>query len=110
MSVFSKRALPVNVYRNKLYAGCSNNGISEKFDEVLVVCNSGNIEVDGTELNLCKVVKRKLFDRDVYHIQPVAKPDNYYMSGGAFAYSCDARFAELVGHQYGAISIHDRVE
>jgi hypothetical protein len=110
MPVINQRALSVSVYRNEQYKGCSMDGVSEKFNELLVLCKSGNVEVDGTEPNLCKVVRREIYDRVVYHIEPVANPGAWYSFGGAFAYSCDSRFAEMVGHQYGAISIHDRVE
>jgi len=103
------KAIDVSVYSNEQFR-CSNGGISEKYDELLLLHERGNLDIEGDEENLCKVVHRVINGLDIYHIQPVAIPEKWYMFGGSFAYSCDARFAELVGGQYGAIAIHDRVE
>ena len=106
------KAISVSVYREARYKGSSVGGISEKFDELLLLHDRGNLEITGNEENLCKAVYRKIYNRDVYHIEPVNRntQGGWFTAGGSFAYSSDTRFSELVGGQYGAISIHDRLE
>lgn len=109
------RALPVSVYRDARRGGydCTNNGVSARFRELLVLCPDGfiNVDEDNPPENLCKVVKRHLFGRDVYHIEPVAAPEGAgWMAGGNFAHTSDSRFSKLCDGLYGALSIHDRQE
>lgn len=106
------KALPISVYKNKLYEGCSNGGITSKYDELLLVCEKGFIEVDekNPPENLVKIVTRKLFGKEYKHIEPVApvKPGCVgYMSGGSLAYSSDSRFSKLSEYP---LNIHDRQE
>ena len=107
------KALPVSVYRDTDGSDCTNNGVSSRFRELLVICDDGFINVDENNPpeNLCKVVKRHLFGRDIYHIEPVERPKGAgWMMGGNYAASCDSRFSRLCGDMYGALSIHDRQE
>lgn len=107
------KALPVSVYRSDFISDCSNGGITSRFKRLLVICPDGFIDVDedNPPENLCKVVKRHLFGRDVYHIEPVAEPKGAgWMAGGNFAHTSDSRFSDMCGHQYGALAIHDRQE
>lgn len=108
------RAISIEVYSNRKYRGCANGGISEKYDELLLVHDRGNIEIDENNLpeNLVKVVVRNMFGKEVRHIEPYNRPDRGnvgWMAGGSYAASCDSRFREVAGH-YGALSIHDRQE
>lgn len=107
------KALPVSVYRSDFISDCSNGGITSRFKRLLVICPDGSIDVDeeNPPENLCKVVKRHLFGRDVFHIEPVARPTGAgWMMGGTYAATSDSRFSRLCGDQYGAIAIHDRQE
>lgn len=102
------KALRIRVYKNELYKGCSNNGISEKFDELLLVCEDGNVVIDKNNLpeNLVIMVSRNLFGKEHKHIEPYANPTGLgWMSGGSVAYSSDARFES----DY-PLCIHDRQE
>lgn len=106
------KALPIEVYRRK-GADCSNDGISSKFDTLLLVCDEGFVDVDENELpeNLVRMVKRYLFGQDVYSIRPWKDPEGVgWMFGGNFAHTSDSRFSRMFGGQYGAIAIHDRQE
>lgn len=106
------KAIPVDVYRHGV-GDCTNGGVSSRYSSLLVVCDSGWIPVDENNIpaNLCKLVKRNLFGRDVYHIEPYNKPMGAgWMMGGNFAHTCDSRFSKAVGGLYGAIAIHDRQE
>lgn len=107
------KALPVYVYRRPNGTDCTNGGISAKYDRLLVVCPDGFIDVDENDPpeNLCKVVKRHLFGRDIFHVEPVVPPKGAgWMAGGNFAETSDSRFGKLCGDMYGALSIHDRDE
>ena len=102
------KALRINIYKNN-GSDCSNHGISERFNEILLVCESGYIDVNGDEPNLCKLVKRTLFGgREYMHVEPVARPNGIgWMAGGTLVYSCDSRFRELSEYP---LSLHDRCE
>ena len=107
------KALPVSVYRDADGSDCTNNGVSSRFRELLVICDDGFINVDENNPpeNLCKVVHRHLFGRDIYHVEPVVPPKGAgWMAGGNYAATTDSRFTELCGGLYAAISIHDRQE
>jgi len=104
------RAITADIYTNKQYSTCSNNGVSSQFTEILIPHPRGNLEMTGEEPNACKIVKRYLFGKVVYHVAPYKSDDSqWYMFGGAYV-SGDSRFTELVGQQYGAIALHDRIE
>lgn len=101
------RALPVEIYKH--HSGdCSNGGISSRFNEILLICEDGFIKVDeeNPPENLCKVVKRHLFGRDYYHIEPVARPNGVgWMYGGCIVCTSDSRFR----FDY-PLKLHDRTE
>ena len=104
------RALPLGIYEEKGIGNCSNNGISSRFKEVLLICERGFIEVDENNPpeNLVKLVTRNLFGKEYKHIEPVARPTGVgWMAGGSLVYTCDSRFREL--SQY-PLSLHDRQE
>ena len=106
------KALPVSVFKNGKN-DCTNGGVSSRYTSLFVVCDDGYIDIDENNIpeNLCKVVKRNLFGRDVYHIEPYGKPKGVgWMMGGNFAHTSDSRFDRMVGGMYGAIAIHDRQE
>lgn len=106
------KALPIEVYRRR-GVDCSNDGISSKFDTLLLVCDEGFLDVDENDPpeNLVRMVKRYLFGQDVYSIRPWQDPVGVgWMFGGNFAHTSDSRFSRMCGGQYGAIAIHDRQE
>lgn len=103
------RALKCNVYK---HGDHSNHGISERYDEVLVICPDGPVEVDPKDPleNLVKVVKRNLFGRQYVHIEPYALANGVgWMYGGSIIDASDSRFYELTGVDY-PIHFHDRTE
>jgi len=103
------KAIDIEVYRNSRNKGCANGGISERFDELLIACEGGNLDIKGDEENLVHVVHRVIYGRDVWHLAPMDSDKKHYMFGGNFGYSCDSRFNELHGI-CGALAIHDRRE
>lgn len=106
------KALPIDVYRRK-GVDCTNDGISSKYDSLLLMCDEGFIDVNESNPpeNLVKVKKRFLFGENVYSIVPYNEPTCAgWMFGGNFAYTSDSRFHRMVEGVYGAVAIHDRQE
>lgn len=101
------KALPVSIYKNK-GGDCSNHGISSRFDEILLICEDGFIDVDeeNPPENLCKVVTRNLFGEEYKHIEPVERPSGVgWMYGGCICYASDSRFDSRY-----PLKLHDRTE
>lgn len=103
------RALPLEIYLGR-YGDCSNHGISSRFDEILLICDEGHIEVDENNPpeNLCKLVERDLGFEVYKHVEPVAKANGVgWMASGAIVYTSDSRFHRM--SQY-PLKLHDRTE
>lgn len=108
-----QKALPVYIYKHKGET-CSNGGISERYNEILLLCEDGfiNVDMDNPPENLCKVVKRNLWGKDYVHIEPVkevGKDRAGYMYGGCIVSTSDSRLRKVTGVDY-PIDLHDRTE
>ena len=116
------KVLPVTVYRNPKY-DCTNDGISSRYDELLVACPEGFKEVDSDNLpdNFAMLVSRHVFgDTTIPTIYPASVNDEgkvvrrdgkWWMMGGNYGATCDSRFTDMLdGYFYGAVAIHDRYE
>ena len=106
------RALPIEVYRNTSFGDCTNDGITSRYDSLLLVCDEGFIKIDEDNLpeNLVVLKTRRFGFGEHKHIEPYAKTDKGcvgWMAGGNIAYSCDSRFREM--SQY-PLNVHDRQE
>lgn len=103
-------ALPVEVYRSKF--DCTNNGISSRYNELLVVCPDGHIKVDAENPpeNLFNMSKINMFGKTYYRLEPYNTEGKWYMFGGNFGYTSDSRFSDLVEGMSGAVKIFDRHE
>jgi len=107
------KAIPVEVYRAAGYGDCTNGGISSRFSRLLLICDTGFLDVDENDPpeNLVKLVKRHLFGQDTYHVEPYKAPEGIgWMAGGNFAHTSDSRFTRMMDGFYGAVAIHDRQE
>lgn len=107
------KALPVNIYKHK-GDDCSNGGISSRYNEILLLCDDGfiNVDMDNPPENLCKVVKRNLWGRGYVHIEPIkeiGKDRTGYMHGGCVVSTSDSRFGRATGVDY-PVNLHDRTE
>jgi hypothetical protein len=103
------KALPIYVYRNSL-GDCTNNGLSSKFDSLLLIHEEGFIDIDENNPpeNLVKVVTRNLYDGVYKHIEPYKKATKVgYMHGGNYAETSDSRFSKISKYP---LAIHDRQE
>lgn len=106
------KALRLSVYRDEL-EDCTNGGISAEYNQLLVVSDNGFIEIDENKPpeNTVKLVKRNLFGKTMYHLEPLVAPNGLgWMFGGNYAATSDSRFSEMIGGMYGAVAIHDRQE
>ena len=61
---FSK-GLPISIYKAKGFPDCSNNGISNNFDTVLVPCEGGFYDVKKSDLPVVDIFERNLFGKKV---------------------------------------------
>jgi hypothetical protein len=102
------KGINLTVYYNPQYRPCAASGISERYDELLIPCEEGHLDIKGDEENLVQIIHRVISGRDVYHLAPMDDKGQYSF-GGSYASTCDSRFSELHG-VYGALAIHDRKE
>lgn len=103
------RAISVDIFKSRI-GDCSNHGISERHTNILLLHESGNIEVDPNCIpeNLCCVITRVIAGKPYKHIEPVSSPKCVgWMSGGCICYSCDSRFHDLSEYP---LKLHDRQE
>jgi hypothetical protein len=102
------------IYRDALGTDFSNRGISARVMEVTVIGEGIDPIFEATkERPAVRLVKNEHFHREtVIHAEPIApegEPAPWYMFGGTFIFSGDARFRRAAGH-YGAVPLHDRRE
>ena len=100
------RALGIEVFRGH-YGDCSLDGVSSKYNELMLVHPEGPNEVDEDDPRLVKIITRHLFGRDYMHIEPYRNEDKWFMDGGNIGYTCDSRFREISDYP---LMIHDRDE
>lgn len=101
------KALRINIYKHN-GSDCSNGGISSRHNEILLLCDDGYIDVDGTEETLCKVVTRNIMGEEYKHVEPVnGKYGAGFMAGGCYVGSCDSRFGRISEYP---LALHDRCE
>ena len=69
------KGLSISVYSHPTYRGCANGGISECFDELIMVGEKveGWIEVDldNPPENTVYLVHREMFGKNLYHVTPL---------------------------------------
>lgn len=107
--------LSVSVY--KVPSGdCTNNGISNRFSDLLVACPGGPHSFDPSvevPLNFCMISWRMgrayIVPACVTETGRVVARPGWFMYGGNLAESSDSRFHELSGVNY-PLHIHDRKE
>lgn len=100
-----ERALPLGIYKHR-GSDCSNDSLSSKYNEILLMCDEGYIEYDENNPpeNLCCIDSIM----GVMFVRPVAKPKHLgWMSGGTVVYSCDSRFRRMSVYP---LSLYDRQE
>lgn len=105
------KALNVNIFRSSL-GDCSNRGISSKYNEILVECPRGYIEVDldNPPENFCVVDKRILWGEKHYYVRPYREANGVgWMYGGCICDTSDSRWSELIEVGY-PLHLHDRTE
>lgn len=107
LKLFSN-CLTASIFKNSLYGTCSNGGISEKWQEVVIAfveTEQEHLMIGEKAVPVVKIVRRNIGGEYV-HLEPVAPGS--YMAGGSFVYCCDSRFSENVNRY--PVSLHDRQE
>lgn len=108
-----RRGITALIYRDALGIDFSNRGLSARVTEVTVVGPGIDpIFAPTEERPAVRIVKRENASGTVYHAEPLPtedEPGPWYMFGGAFIFSSDARFRESIDF-YGAVPLHDRRE
>lgn len=109
-------ALPVHVYSNPETRACALGGITERNDELLVLCDEGPLHVDAHDERLL-VMRSKAVGDSIYARLVPARDDEasrHTMMGGNYAGTSDSRFADMVevltGTRSHILPVHDRVE
>ena len=105
------RLLSVEIFKSR-HGDCSNHGISSKFNEILIPCETGYMEVDENNPpeNLCRVVVRDLGFCEYVHVEPWNKAKGAgWMYGGTIVDTSDSRFRKATGIDY-PLHLHDRDE
>jgi hypothetical protein len=105
--------LRANIFSNKNWVlrgvDCSNDGISSRYDEVILTDEDGAEAFTKSGTPVCKIVKRVIGGEKYVHCQPLENAAAWHMAGGSFVYTTDSRFRELTGSS-SPIALHDRVE
>lgn len=97
------------IYKNG--TDCSNNGISSKYDQVVITNVPGPFE-PSDEYPAVKLVKGY---RNTVKIVPEGVNESSVMFGGSYISTSDSRFSRAVENIigadfYGAVAFHDRIE
>lgn len=102
--ILPRKGLLCSVYRTLSLKGCSNGGISEQVETVVLV-GPGIPEIFSPKPRMPAVQLVKT--GDYMHVEPVEQPDGMCgpMAGGAFIYTSDSRFPSNY-----PISLHDRFD
>lgn len=107
------KGLTVYVYRSAL-GDCSNNGISSKYDKLILIGEGVEgpvtVDLDDPPENVVQLVKRRLFGTEEYlHVAPLDDTHvggtKWYSYGGNICCSSDSRFPSRY-----PLKIHDRRE
>lgn len=108
--------LIASVLTNKDIGDCTNNGLTSKFDSVVLYWNKEDLfqepDLSGVELEPnALIVKADTICGDKTTIRAFLpnKPEGAVMCGGNFVYTSDSRMPKI-GDFSAPISVHDRVE
>ncbi len=102
--------LPAEIF--KCYFGdSSNNGISSKYEKVIVVSDpfeAGTIDIQETNLPIVQIKIDITYDQKrLIRAFPYATNSRSSMFGGCFVWSCDSRFRQASNLP---VPLHDRFE
>lgn len=105
------KAIKIQVFKNPMFDGCSCNGITSKYDSLLLICDDGYIDIDENNVpeNAVVVVNQEVGGNVCDYIAPYDHSEHWYSFSGAYGASSDHRYEEIA-KIYGALPIHDRKE
>lgn len=109
------RCISCGIFKDALFDDCSNNGISNRYSNVLVPCPSGPEYIEAKSNkdvlpeNLCLLNKHQFQDSVTEYFVPNRSPEGLgWMHGGTFLFSTDFRFREYYGDR--PIPLYDHQE
>jgi hypothetical protein len=101
--------LHLSIYRNPL-GDCTNNGVSKYAKGLTVINVDGPFEPSEDY----PAVELRVGPMNSMRLVPVKNQDDWVMSGGNYAGTCDSRFGNAVknlcGYDHSMIKVFDRVE
>lgn len=108
------RVFPLNVYKHK-GSTCSDNGVTEFYDEVLLACDWGILEADEGEESIVVMQVREILGEKYAELVPLNLKDRWTTPGGTYAGTSDSRFARMVRDATGypcrgVLPVCDRLE
>lgn len=108
------QGLRCSILEPKDIGNCSNNGISSKYNDIILVgVDDGDVDVDEMDLpdNACCLIKRELFSEQHDYIRPCAPIEHGnvgYMASGCYVTTSDVRFKRYTGSEI--LPLFDRQE
>jgi hypothetical protein len=106
----TRKGLVCSVFKNPLYKGCSNGGISSRVDQVVLI-GPGVPEIfePTDDCPAVKLVRRDIGSKEYLHAESIEEWERENligpMAGGSYIYTSDSRFPNPY-----PISLHDRYE
>lgn len=95
--------LPVKVFKNKMFDGCANGGISERYDTLYIACDDGYVKKNVEDEDVIELGSIICGNNTHFFAKPVGRSGG--MAGGTFVYTSDSRFP----FDY-PLALHDRFE
>jgi len=108
------RGLSVDIYRSASFGDCSNNGVTARYNEAILigdgVTGPEEVDLDNPPENVFLLVQRDIRNVGEYlHAEPLdghyGGGGKWYMFGGNCIYTSDSRFPNSY-----PIKVHDRRE
>lgn len=109
------KGVPAYVLRTANFPDCTHNGLSSRYDRVLIVGKGIPPVIElRDDMFPVKIVRKEVGGKEYLSLRPIEcegfeypKKDRWHQMGGNFAYAFDCRMHELNPYP---LPIHDRVE
>ena len=104
----TQRYIIASIVKVTNYPDCSNNGLSNNFNNFYVPVEGGNYYHEEVILDSNIPVLEVGKAGDSIHLRPYNEDGKWFSFGGCFVYSSDSRFSKAFGRS--PIHLHDRRE
>lgn len=108
-----KKGLICGIYESKDIGNCSNNGMSAKYKDVLLIFDEEEAQIfeESEDRPTVKIMKKYIGGQEYIYAVPINPPKKGmvgYIMGGCFIYTSDSRFRRYVSPY--PVPLHDRTE